>query len=71
MPHVAMQSLLCNFCRVSFTRKHFLLAMVASHLFIEGDVALLVHLVLGVADTGSFAGTKLDININLKEETKS
>lgn len=41
-----------------------------SHLFIQGDIAFRVHLVLRVASTGSFAGTKLDINIHLKEEIK-
>lgn len=31
----------------------------------------MVHLELGVALAGSFAGTELNININLTEETKS
>lgn len=41
-----------------------------SHLFSQGDIAFRVHLVLRVACTGSFAGTKFHINIHLKEEIK-
>lgn len=41
------------------------------YLFLQCHVALMVHLVLGVASAGSFAGTKLNVDIHLTEETQS
>lgn len=42
-----------------------------AYLFVQHHVVFVVHLELGVALAGSFAGTELNININLTEETKS
>lgn len=48
-----------------------LVGVLGPHLFVQCHVAVLVQLVLGEAFAGSFAGTKLNIDIHLTEETKS
>lgn len=38
------------------------------YLFVQGHVALLVHLVLCVIQAGTFAGAQLNVDVDLTEE---